>query len=502
MYDNPIYRWRASIAVALSEMRERPLGGYVAYRSISDYLNQHGLALLPGEANPLPTPEERNALIYNPDRLEHLFQAAAVVPLDRSLPPVPIVGNEKGEADFYRWAFSLFGINLAALWKFYFMMLLCSCVLFFLEFWQFPFCVLLLLVYLVGHYALVGLASAGWVQTVHNSRFFPVLALLPAMHLLLLLLRRARISWLRLVIAAAQSLLLFFLIFCRFQAMWQPVAIVVIGAIAAPWRLSWASFRRSRVLSQTIAEMVVAVWPAALVVIGAAGLLLYEHVALDRHLYASETRTHTFWEPLFSGTVSADPELCKLYCFGQEPYSDTLGYMAVLDYLRSHNNSSPAIAYVADGQIQINAMKNMGVYDDLLRHLFFDVLRHHPWLVLKSILFDKIISEIDILAHGKIIHFTGYRIPLILAFSAGVLVALSGTPAVRRVHVMTAVRWMPILSLFSLTTTEIIPDIMIFDTLLLVAAIPIFAATKLRLMPESLDGCDDRLCSSRVSEAK
>ena len=55
MYDNPIIRWRDSIAVALSELRAPPLPGYVAYRSISDYLNQHGLALMEGEASPLPS---------------------------------------------------------------------------------------------------------------------------------------------------------------------------------------------------------------------------------------------------------------------------------------------------------------------------------------------------------------------------------------------------------------------------------------------------------------
>src|SRR2546425_13229216 len=40
MYANPIYRWRESMAIALSRLQATPLKGYVSYRSISDHLAQ------------------------------------------------------------------------------------------------------------------------------------------------------------------------------------------------------------------------------------------------------------------------------------------------------------------------------------------------------------------------------------------------------------------------------------------------------------------------------
>jgi hypothetical protein len=49
MYDNPIYRWRESMAITLSRMQEKPLHGYVAYRSIWDHLAKNGLGLMAGE---------------------------------------------------------------------------------------------------------------------------------------------------------------------------------------------------------------------------------------------------------------------------------------------------------------------------------------------------------------------------------------------------------------------------------------------------------------------
>ena len=44
--------------------------------------------------------------------------------------------------------------------------------------------------YIVGLYFAVTYTTMPWIQVVHNSRFFPVLSLLPAMHILLLMLRR------------------------------------------------------------------------------------------------------------------------------------------------------------------------------------------------------------------------------------------------------------------------------------------------------------------------
>ena len=88
MYDNPIYRWRESLAIALSRMQAKPLHGYLAYGSISNYLNQHGLAIFGSEARPVPTDEERSALIHDGARMEKLIGEARQVPIDPSLPPV------------------------------------------------------------------------------------------------------------------------------------------------------------------------------------------------------------------------------------------------------------------------------------------------------------------------------------------------------------------------------------------------------------------------------
>src|SRR5262249_3539548 len=100
MYDNPMYRWRESLAIALSRLHEPPLHGYLAYRSIRDTLARQGLALLQGEADSIPTPAERRALVRNGQRMNELFDEASRAPVDPRLEPVILTGNELGLADF------------------------------------------------------------------------------------------------------------------------------------------------------------------------------------------------------------------------------------------------------------------------------------------------------------------------------------------------------------------------------------------------------------------
>jgi hypothetical protein len=479
MYDNPIYRWRASIAVALSELRDPPLKGYIAYRSISDYLNHNGLAIMEGEATPLPSYQSVRDLIYDPDRLEKLLQGASTVTIDHNLPPVPIVGNEKGEADFYYWAFRLFGVHLASLWYFYFLLLAISVLAFFLEFWRSPACMLVLLIYLVGHLYMVDFATTDHFQTVHNSRFLPVLAMLPSLHLICLEFRRERPRAERLLLAAVQTILLFFVIFNRLEAAWQAIAIV---AAALPILLFRGPlFRVDQVSSpgRSLGNPLIAAWPAVLVLAGGLGLITYQHFALDRAAYAVESKTHTFWDPLLVGTISANPELMKLYGMGQLPYSDNMGYYIAEKYLIDHREITSPIAVVQNGTVVAAfAMHNMGAFDEIQRKVFFRMSREHPWLVLRSFAYDKPLVELKMLWGDSTI----YRPKIFLACSllavfVGVIIwSFSPAPVVTRAQVLAAGLSIVLAALLSLSTAFIYPTTHIPDTilffLLLILVIP------------------------------
>jgi hypothetical protein len=480
MYDDPIYRWRESVAIALSRMQEKPLHGYLAYQSIRNYLIENGLGLLDEEATQLPTWSQLTALIHDPARLEKLFQGAARTPIDYKLLPVPLVGNEKGLSDYYYVAFQLFGIKLTSLWLFYFLLLAFSILLFYLTYRNSPSALVLLLVYLIAHLSMVGYAQHSSIVTVHNSRFLPVLAILPSLHLLLLMLRRERPTPWRVAAAGAQTFLLFFVVFCRLEAIWQVFALLAVGLIGIIYSivLNNDKFKPSRP-ALVIKAIAVNNWPAIVIGVWLVTSILYAFIAVDSKVYGSAMRTHVFWHSLYGGTVSASPQLTALYSYGEPRYSDTMVYMAVLVDLRARNDTSSEIAYVHNGDIQINIMKSMGEYDRLVKHVFFQVVTRHPWLVLKSFVVDKPLDQIVLFWKASFLSPSRHTISLAAGIVGGLLLFATGARYARRFDVpsnLTIVSiiflfcWMPALVAPSAYSTDVLMFILILVLLLLIVA--------------------------------
>lgn len=463
----PPYRVRETLAIALSEMRSPPLNGYLAYRSIRDYLAQHGLAVMDGEASPMPPLSDVLNLLYDGPAFEKLMRAASETPIDETLVPITLNGNDKGDAAYYYWAFTLFGLNINALLVLYYAIIGSSALLFFITFWRSPFSILLLMLYLIGHYYLVGYAAEPYMGAVHNSRFFGVPALLPALHLLLLLLRRTRPTPATVAMAAVQTFFLMFFVFCRTQAIWQALAIVSVGVAMLGFRPLWHGLLHR---GQRLAALWVAgrgVWPASLVVLGLVGLHLYVDHALDRYYYSTEARSHVFWHAIYGGTISASPELSKLLIGKDENrYGDNHVYEAVLADLRARHDASPAIAYVQNGEIMINAMKNMGVYDQLVRHVFFRVIVKHPWLVLKSFVYDKPHDQILLYKRLHAFDPKGYPLVLVVGIASVLLALFAGAEAPALRQIVSYLPAMAIVTLWSFATTMVSPSDVTAETLL------------------------------------
>jgi hypothetical protein len=464
MYDNPIYRWRESVAIALSKMHDPPAKGYLAYGSVQKYLTEHGLGLMNGEANPLPSWPELRALIYDPERIEGLFRNAETVAVDGSLPPVRIEGNELGLVDYYYWAFKLFGINLVGLWLLYFIILCISILLFFLTFRGSHFCMLLLLFYLSGHAFMVEYANIGGIQTVHNSRVFPVFGLLAPNHMLLLIMRRERLTLAMGLMAAGQTFILCFMIFCRIQATWQALLIVTAGLFAIPYRALWHGLR-NRAMFAYGKVIIRLIWPAPVVVAGLVGLSLYA-IAIPDALYRATTTTHVFWHPLYDSMISSSPELLKFYSYGTEAYSDEISSYAVRADMRERNDASSPIAYRTDGGIEINLMRNMGAFDAAVRRVFFKVVLEHPFLVLKSFIYDKPRDQLDVLSHHQLYEVKRYWLTILLGFAVVSLYLLMGGALPTIPQAVTAVPIVLLVAVFSSFTTFIVPSDLIVDTIL------------------------------------
>jgi hypothetical protein len=427
MYDNPVYRWRESLVIALSRMQPQPLHGYVGYRSILSYFTHHGLALIDGEADAMPTPAERRALVTDGARMDRLMQEASKVTIDPNLPPVILQGNELGLVDYTYWAFKLYGININALVLFYFTLLFISVALFFVTFRESPFCLLLLMLYLTAHYFALDYAQTRALLAIQNSRFFPVLALLPALHLFLLTLMRIRPTAPVVAGAAVQTFILMFMVFCRTQTYWEVFAILLSAVVATGLRPVRQALLRPKRWLAAIGEAVRETWPAVLAVLGVVALLGYTHFAPDQSLYAKESKAHLFWHDFFVSTVSADRQLLATYGFGSSSYTDDMGYLAALHDLRGRNDGSTPIADEVNGVLGIDIFKSNGAYDEEMRRLYFRVFREHPWLVVRSFLIGK---PVDQLAYFSVTpelwRRRNYVNPMILAVAATLLALALG----------------------------------------------------------------------------
>ena len=156
----PIYRVRQSIAIAISRLREPPLGNYLAYKSVIDSLNRDGFAL------------PRNVRLYDVGRLKALLSNGAKVdtavthamaaPINTSLPPEILRGSEPTYADYIYASFLTFGVSVSSLYYFYFLILATSALIYLSEFYRNCFYVFVLGLYLIGIFLLEELiVSAG-----------------------------------------------------------------------------------------------------------------------------------------------------------------------------------------------------------------------------------------------------------------------------------------------------------------------------------------------------
>jgi hypothetical protein len=477
MYDSPIYRWRESLVIALSRMQPQPLHGYVGYGSILSYLTHHGLALIGGEADPMPSAEERQALVYDGAQMDRLMKEASEVAVDPKLPPVILQGNELGLVDYTYWAFKLYGISINALVLFYFTLLFISVALFFATFRQSPFCLLLLMLYLAAHYFALDYAQTRAILAIQNSRFFPVLALLPALHLLLLTVMRVRPTAPVVAGAAAQTFILMFMVFCRTQTYWEVFAILLGAAVVTGLRPIRQALLRPKRWLAAIGETVRETWPAVLAVLGVVALLGYTHFAPDQSLYAKESKAHLFWHDFFVSTVSADPQLLATYGFGSSSYTDDMGYLAALHDLRGRNDGSTPIADEVDGVLSIDIFKSNGAYDEEMRRLYFRVLREHPWPVVRSFLIGKPVDQLDYFrVTPELWQRQNYVNPMILAVAATLLALALGAalPTPRTALLGTAVA-VAVLGCSAMTSffypTALIPEVLVTWLMLLMLCI-------------------------------
>jgi hypothetical protein len=463
----PIYRFRQSLAVAISRLRDPPPGGYLAYRSVLNVLTENGFVQFGNEPGEKLDKQGWQMLLNDGPRLDRIIDEAKNVTIDRGAEPDIIRANEIGLADYMYFAFRLFGDSVSSLYYFFFLIVTVTCLLYVLQFRDSSFLLFVLVVFLAELYFLENYAH-GWgvnQNTVSNSRLFSGLSLVPAVHILLLLRRRPPLGPFTVVAAIVQSLIFAFLLSCRTEIAWQAM---MIAAVACGTALSL--LRRGEAARHLRIAKLAVLWPAAVfftVVFAYAAVVWFS--ADER--YAAEPKAHIVWHEVMVGLLKSSEELRRDYLGDAGPAKggdDVPVYTAVTRDLNARDDaSSPIVRRLDDGQLAIDQTTSWGDYDSLVRSLALRIIRDHPLAVIEAVPV-KIRQQIDKYMYGlagPIMTWENLRVAVALIAAGAVMCMAGGGLMGTAAAAGSAARLIAIVLLFAAITPMIEPSFVAVGTL-------------------------------------
>ncbi len=292
-----LYRHSASLGIAISQVAHGT-SGFVGLTEVAQALERGGIALIPNE------PTRLLDLARNPKLADEALRSAAELQvLDRTQTFV-LHGNETGMIDFYALALRLFGYHVQGFYWLFFALLATLTVCFVVSFRDRPVlivpCLLWLLLLLVAVHELDPADIGAGAGTPASARFLPMLSILAVIFVTTLAISGNSVSARDLATTALAAGVFAVCANARSFALWQLCAVV--GLLAAG--ITARALLAVRKYRSHFANL--ALWPLALFVLLAVGLISLHHVRRDNQAYSAATRIgHPFWPSYLSATLQA-----------------------------------------------------------------------------------------------------------------------------------------------------------------------------------------------------
>lgn len=294
----PIGRHSASLGIAISDLMYG-LRGYVGFARVHDGLIQDGLKNVPD--NLRRRNKTLSELLTHGPTLQRALDRSTQLEIRDTDQTYILAREDVGLVTFYKYALAIFGVRLSSFLFLYVSILAVSLVAFSLAFRRRTELLHLLVLFVCAHYATVTSAHDVGIQlqTVHNSRFLSVLAILPALHLAVLVVGRSRPTLFHISAAAIQVGILMLAIHARNSASSYVFAVALVALLALAWHQCKAPSLGSHVFST------IAIWPVVLL-LGGYGLLRLHQVTGTDPSYSSATSRHLFWDPIYKGLGTSE----------------------------------------------------------------------------------------------------------------------------------------------------------------------------------------------------
>jgi hypothetical protein len=377
-----------AIAAVMTEQRFGQ-GGYALSNCVYEGLSRRGFTVDPevGKQLAVDMPGNLHSALF----LDRVLQD-----MQRDLPKLSdycglgdavrgLGGDDVGYVDFAKIAFFLFGLQIRALYYLFFLIygltLLCALV----ErnrdrLGQVVLLTVAGMIYVSCYYSdfLVKPEPAGSGNML-NPRFIPVLAVIPSIHILIMLVDKASPDWRRIAIVVFQSGAIFFAIHMRVAAIWWAPAIF--AAAIALFLLSLKGLStRCDSWRVAIHRGLTAQWPALIVlVVVFGGLKLVGWSLHPTYRQGGWVSYHTVWHAIYY-SLQLHPQYVEKYgAYHEGKSGDEMPQAGALAYLKRHpEEDKPELFFAGTRSLKYAALEHLD------RLAFIEFARRDPRFVFET----------------------------------------------------------------------------------------------------------------------
>ena len=208
----PMNRHRDSIATAISFIAYGEWNGGASLKNVVTSLNNSGLSIDPNNVAKWGY-KNYSEIMRSPEALNRIFESAMNLN-DPYSGGLYYQNDEKGMSYFYIFAFMIFGVKIASLFKAYFLIFAISVLFFTVAYIKNVKILLFLLTILSAHTVLIEICQLlePDINAIHSGRFMPSLGLIPTMHIAILMGFQKKLNTYQFIILIGQALILAFVL--------------------------------------------------------------------------------------------------------------------------------------------------------------------------------------------------------------------------------------------------------------------------------------------------
>ncbi len=394
------------LAIAVSCLAHGHCRGFTSLRSVNKALFDEGLNY---------HRSQMADICHDADLINKALAQAASIP-DAGTAIESMGPHEKGLALFYELSMAVFGIKLSSLFYGFMLVFAVTVGLFAVAFYRDRLVLATLVAACSAMYLIVPVVQdlAPDINTIHGSRYLPLLGIVPVLHLLMFF-ERGTIRFLQIVIAASQAFVLFFVMFSRLSGVWMVAGL----ALWIAGRVAVSMIRKPRGARMMASRAIV---PGTLVSFVLAALIVFPKFALDpQYLKQDETEYRTFWHHLL---VAANFNPARQEVVGVS--SDLQGVDDMIAYLLFEreiaSRGEDLSQYLIDDETnwpQRTTHRRFdykwGLYDGVVKDVFLRLVAEHPVYVLQSVFFYEPLAIVTQFFSGQFVPPAGALVVVAVA---------------------------------------------------------------------------------------